>query len=371
MKIRSRLLLVPIVELFIAIATYLALAGVFVYLKFSLHLSGPNPAVDDSLHRLEWMLLVIACAAYGIWRVAGYHPVFHSEYRAWLTTTPWTAKMPLPIGPISLAWQDALLLCPIALVAALHAKLNPAYIFVSFGTAYVATAAYALVLTRRDAAYWLALGLAGVAREIHAPLIALALMALLCVMAQISLERSLAKFPWEILIFSQKDICIPSPFDRLSPTPSRFRISVVQGILLGILAGTWTYATSWRIPQAEDPNGARVAFITALACVPLIRVVWYLSVGMPSVSLIGRVATGRLILPGYDKIFVAPAIAALLAVLVPEILIHCGIAGPSWKGISVGLVATVLFSMGPTLADWRLTGTSRIPAFRGTECIRV
>jgi len=208
-------------------------------------------------------------------------------------------------------------------------------------------------------------------REMQSPPIVLAMTAILCVIAQVSLQRSLAKFPWDILTFDAKEICPPSPFDRLSPQQIRFRMSAIQGILLGLLAGAWTYAISWQSDAPENPVDARGAFIVLLIVASLARLLIYVYQGAAPVSLIGRVATGRLVLPGYDKILIAPAIAALLALITPQLLIQFDFPGPSWKGITVGLVASALFGIGPTLANWRLTGTHRINSLRGAEFMRV
>ena len=111
-----------------------------------------------------------------------------------------------------------------------------------------------------------------------------------------------------------------------------------------------------------------VAAITVTAAFG--RLCYYLMIGMPPISLLGRVATGRLILPGYDKIFIAPVCAAGLALVMANV--HSPIfTMPAWAGITSGFVSAVLLAGGPTLADWKLTGEYRINSMHGTDYVRV
>ena len=74
----------------------------------------------------------------------------------------------------------------------------------------------------------------------------------------------------------------------------------------------------------------------------------------------GRLAHGRLIIPGYDKVFVAPLLAMLACLTI--------ISLPYWTGISERFAIPgaltiswwIIYGMGPSLDAWRLTGNHRI-----------
>ena len=204
MKIKTRWLFGPAWSLIATLAIYFFVDGGIALERLKLGLWEPAWALDSTILRSHAATLLVACASYGVWRVYGYHPAFHAKYRLWLTTTPWTAGMPLPMGPITLAWQDALLLCAVSVFGVFHAHVNPAYLVVSFAIGYVITSVVGLVMTGRDSAYPLALALAGVVRAIHSPGFSCGLALALCAAAAFSLQRSMTAFPWELESFSFK-----------------------------------------------------------------------------------------------------------------------------------------------------------------------
>src|SRR6266852_3804842 len=68
-------------------------------------------------HELGDSLLHLAALVYSVHRVISFHPVFNSAYQNWLAATPWTSRNPLPVGPIHLVIQDALVLGILACLA--------------------------------------------------------------------------------------------------------------------------------------------------------------------------------------------------------------------------------------------------------------
>src|SRR5262245_8847594 len=43
-------------------------------------------------------------------RVPARHPAGNKQYRRWLETSPWSDRLPPPLGPATPAWKDALLM---------------------------------------------------------------------------------------------------------------------------------------------------------------------------------------------------------------------------------------------------------------------
>jgi hypothetical protein len=77
-------------------------------------------------------------------------------------------------------------------------------------------------------------------------------------------------------------------------------------------------------------------------------------------SLWGRIRTGRLIIPGYHRVFVAPLVASLISVCVPMLLLQLEAPAPAaaFLGVLLSLIAAI--GLGPTMSQWVLTGEFRI-----------
>ena len=97
----------------------------------------------------------------------------------------------------------------------------------------------------------------------------------------------------------------------------------------------------------------------------------YLPWSLPPISLLGRVATRRWIIPGYDRVFVAPAIAMLLAAALPRLLIEVGVSPAAATFLATAAAVFAAIGIGPTLMNWGLTGNylmaKHLPTTRNRE----
>src|SRR5207249_1213109 len=84
------------------------------------------------------LLLAVACFSYASFRTTHCHPFYNARYRRWLQTTPWTSRLPLPLGPIHLVWQDGFVLVMMALLAYLQGDLNPLHLLTFSLAVYLA-----------------------------------------------------------------------------------------------------------------------------------------------------------------------------------------------------------------------------------------
>lgn len=103
--IRWLRVVLPFPEILLAVIfTYAALELPVVYLErqFGARLDVP---VRPSL-----IMVCFATAVYGAYWVWAFHPNTRPGYRNWLTSTPWTSRKPLPLGPVQLVWQDVVAL---------------------------------------------------------------------------------------------------------------------------------------------------------------------------------------------------------------------------------------------------------------------
>jgi hypothetical protein len=131
----------------------------------------------------------------------------------------------------------------------------------------------------------------------------------------------------------------------------------------GWFAACATAATLWfGLPAAVDrlpTNIAAGVFIVAIIGA-LGRLALYLWEHRPPISLAGRLATGRLIIPRYDVALVAPLLVVELGRRLPEWLHGLGTPLPATAFVSLFVVIAVLFGMGPTLRWWHLVGEHRL-----------
>ena len=84
----------------------------------------------------------------------------------------------------------------------------------------------------------------------------------------------------------------------------------------------------------------------------------------PPISLLGRLATGRLIIPGYDQALVAPLLLTTIVGLTGTITAfnHELLPIDPIYVVPIALTLTwwITVGMGPSLEVWRLTGNHRI-----------
>jgi hypothetical protein len=92
----------------------------------------------------------------------------------------------------------------------------------------------------------------------------------------------------------------------------------------------------------------------------LIRIFVYIIAAKPPVSIFGRMATGRLILPRYDHVFLAPIATVAAALAMVQIGVRIPMLASLWVGLTVAIVVATLLCLGPTISSWRLTSQSRL-----------
>ncbi|HVT30940.1 MAG TPA: hypothetical protein VHE81_23240 [Lacipirellulaceae bacterium] len=95
-----------------------------------------------------------------------------------------------------------------------------------------------------------------------------------------------------------------------------------------------------------------------------VRTIAYLAGHLPPISFVGRFATRRWIIPGYDAMFVAPLAALLVALALPQLLLTTGI--PAVFAVPFIFAVTIWCCIGlrPTIVEWHYTGHFRIPMGR-------
>src|SRR5205823_7462894 len=152
------------------------------------------------------------------------------------------------------------------------------------------------------------------------------------------------------------------------PSPaSAFRPYSIGGVCLtSMLMGWWLYCgmaifAAFVFMSVGQPYSAELAqklfdrdkllsFLVGFGFVcACLRLAVYCLTRWPPLGCFGRISTGRLIIPGYDKVFIAPIIIVFIGCQLPNMLVGLGV--PLSIEVCLTFSATLLASFGlpPTL----------------------
>jgi len=221
--------------------------------------------------------------------------------------------------------------------------------------------------------YVAALLLGFVPRYWNDPWIDLAILTAVYLLVHEGLWRSLARFPWateghtssqaEILKRQEEEFGPPCgwPYDRfLRDVKTAAGISRIEAVLISMLAGWWVFALQdWLFDRFAQPVVMILVFQTLL----LRRGMLYLQGYAPPISLAGRIATFRWIIPGYDRALLVFLLALVAMPAVPVLgMLFLGVHPRASLPVLVGLMVLIALITPPSLRNWRLTGRHRLVA---------
>lgn len=338
-------------------------------------------AVDGRFRQFPVAVHLIGMAFYGFYR-AGFHPVFNSGYLRWLETTPWAWGKPLPAGPAHPVVADALIVAAAGLPEWLAGDVHP------IASYAVALGGYLLMLspTFADTGAWgfsfpvlFGLGLAFLLCRGRPEFYGAAVLASYLV-AMVGLRRSFRRWPWpdppmvvydpaKGFVDERKPAPLGWPFDRLGPrrdAPPSGRDAAGRA-LRALVAGWWCYALARVLGPAGQVFVRGMLMANGALILSAVRLHTTVSGHAPPISLAGRIARLRPLIPSYDQVFLAPAVAIFLATAGPEILDRAGLPPEAAIGASAGLALMTLWLGGPDRRAWQLTARHRVvPGLAGT-----
>ena len=332
--------------------------------------------------------LICCLVGWAAWRAYMINPSYKRSYLAWLQTTPWAPGKPLPLGRIELAPQDALWLA--AAVIAFGYWPISLYVPLAFLIPY----ALMLTLVNNVRKHYVP---AGTAMGLLAMLPWLGMTTkqpgavLVCAIAATAAtewgwRRTLRDYPWEAAPSSQfqYDVTKNQEADASCacwPLVHPWRGTTIaplidwRGTLLLATFFSWFAATAALTINAVELYDAgrfnRPAVDVAHRALPLVaggvgviaglmRLYRYAIWCAWPISLRGRMSTGRLIIPEYDKIFVAKLMAIAAGVLLPQILLPLGFPAAATAFVTMFAIVLAAAGLGPTLTTWSLTGEYRM-----------
>jgi hypothetical protein len=332
----------------------------------------PTPISDLMLasQGVKRLVLIVACVLYGFNRIKP-HPVVNPAYLRWLATTPWTPRLPLPLGPIHLVWHDWVLLATAAALANYDAGLNPAWPLIAFGGVFLLLGMIALSSTSSPEALLLAVAFGGLLFTDGEPSLIAVILAAMYAVFYIGLIRSLKRFPWG------KAPPVPQsaaaarglaaglgwPFAVLSPDRVDAAVKYSSAIRSAALIGWYVYAWVHLWEPLVNYQGLCVCAVLAGVLMGVIRYSIYVRENKSPISVWGRICTGRLVIPRYDYVMLAP----LATFLTPVVVVCTGRQMqsplPLVAALAAGAGVLVSLAVGPSLRHWRLTGGHRIVMF--------
>ena len=370
MKNRPKILLVNPVLALLLVIVY---GGIWAFAHVLRHYQLPEEAIAQ-LTGKHAQILLWASLLMGLNRGARFHPAMNTGYARWLATTPWHYPMPLPMGPVFLAWQDALLVLALAALAQFHAHVDPLMVLSCFLGGYVAGGM--LVITLAIKWEWLLLVLLGPALVfVRANPAALALgIIVLTLLVTLGLRRSLIGYSWPLesarkdRTHKDTDIGIGTnanagwPFSYVGPSVSLQVIPWSEMLLAAVIAGWWMFCgtSMLDLPASRETYEALGnAPWLVVPAVAVLRLLLYIHCQFPPISLLGRLATGRWIIPRYDQVLVGPAATVLVGMAVWHLAASVLAPLPLAAGIGVAAVLTCALGIGPSLRNFRLTAPCR------------
>jgi hypothetical protein len=314
------------------------------------------------------LTLWVAFTGYGAYRVVRFHPAFQTDYRDWLGRTPWRVGKPLPLGPVHLVLQDAVILGGMVGLVWPLLGADALLLLRYFAIGYLAPMAMALYIGQAGwFGYFIVLNGGFLALFWHHPLIFPVVSLVSYGIALSGLYQSLGRMPWDAAQRSHPGVESQAnlgwPFAQLGPKPGPARKHVVgQAIAAGVLVGWLAYAIDQRIQEEGIGAPLRTCVPMAFVWLGLTRLVKYRVGYAAPLSLLGRLGTGRLIIKGYDQIFAAPILTAFTPIL--ALMVGQRLGWPTDISVALALAVgvAITFGMGPRLLEWRLTGNHRITA---------
>jgi hypothetical protein len=332
-------------------------------------------AVDAKLRQFPATIHLVGMVLYGVYRAVAFHPFFRAGYRRWLETTPWSWGKPLPVGPAHPVAGDALIVAAAGLPEWLAGDVHPIASYAMALGGYL----MALSATFAKTGAWgfsypvlFGLGLAVALGRGPVEYPGAAVLASYAI-AMVGLRRSFRHWPWPDLpvvvpdatkgfVIEGKPGPLGWPFDRLGPRHDApmTRRDAAGKLLAALVAGWWCYALECVLGAPGQFFVRGMLLTNGVFILSIGRLAEMISGHAPPISLAGRLARLRPIIPSYDQIFLAPAAAIFTAVAGPTLLERGGLPADVAIAACASLALMAIWLGGPDRRAWQLTARHRI-----------
>ncbi len=168
--------------------------------------------------------------------------------------------------------------------------------------------------------------------------------------------KTLLSVPRELA--DQQKLGFPHQF--LSPKVSVRSISRAEGTAISLLAALWCHAIVTNCPDAESQRALAGLLMLPVGFSIIARFLLYCGRYWPPISLWGRIRTGRYVIPRYDRVLVAPILAAVVLLGGVSLVDLARLRTTPGMPIVIAISLWINVCLGPRLLDWRLTGGHRL-----------
>lgn len=355
-------------------------------------------SLQDEILLFRDGLIVALAMLYGVYRVLWFHPIVYSDYLNWLKQTPWQKGVPLPLGPVRLCFWDAvLLIIPVLLlldgrIVSLEgiSRPSPATPVAAFLMGYVLSLVTVIWLSDQRSIAYVAFALQALVIGFSEwPIVSIGFLLASLLTATAGLSAGWSEFPWDdvrearkswkrrfqsgsvksgqLMAENDSPDKIPAaelgwPFSACAPVPKSVGLDKFEKCQIVGLLGIWGLCLSQLdIHEEAFAVGYGMLLFYMTGGVFLIRLAMTFAQHAPPISLAGRLATRRFIIPKYD----AAILAAIVVVLVPAVM---GLVSEwflewplRWTGPAI--MTCTLWThilIGPNVDSWKLTAPSRL-----------
>jgi hypothetical protein len=350
------------------IVFFVALGAAYVIADISSRLGATD--AREGFETFRTLLVWSTTIAYALFRALYFNPVENRAYGGWLKVLPWRYPDPLPLGPLTLVWQD------VVIVAVLTA-LFPSGLFSRLSVANVFIVTYSLSLTY---SHWRvgincvifvnAMLFGAFVLAIRSSMAQFTVALMMCAVAHAGTWQMLRAFPFTNELWEWLKL-VPERNDRQAsqgwPVPprrqTRWRWSVthLQAAGLALAVGWLQACLVFHIRQVPESVRFFEATYTWVALTFVLGRFWVYFWGYaPPMSILGRIATLRLIIPGYDSAILPPLATAIVAFILPKTLTAFGLQPIIVFPLSTSIVAWLALALPPRRDDWQFTGHHRI-----------
>jgi hypothetical protein len=318
----------------------------------------------------------IGLLGYGLWRGLVFHPLLRPDFRRWLEATPWTPDRPLPFGPLHLNWQDFVVVVVFLLPAAIVNGSEASLVLAVGGLGYLIGSLYVFAYAGPRGHCYAVLALVAVGvflGTFHYEFTTPVLLATYLVTVH-GQRRNLNRFPWPEHFPAVETISqLGWPYQQLETRQKPAVLQSWECPVIGTIVGLGLFVALWLSWISLDPVLVQRGYIVernfASGCLmPLLgvhlvsRLIWMVPCA-PPITLLGRLAIGRPIIPQYDVLFLAPLLATLVFIPLPLILIGQGLHPLASYPLCAFLGTTAYLLCPPRYADWRLTAPCRLTIY--------
>lgn len=325
---------------------------------------------DETPFQPQHLLLILFTIYYAVYRAVLRHPIHMAGYRDWLRSVPWTPARPLPLWQDRLGGQDAVVVGVLMALTLWDWPVLALWMLNTFLLVYSFGMLWTLVcLNAWRTVYGLLWGAGLLLLLVFHPVALAAGLAVLTGAVVIAERRARRRHPWRE----------PEPIERRGLDGARMALGIAEefdktlagligrwrfGLAIGLLGGWWVWLGTRTALQIDSQVWVGALIFCLLLCIIVFffRIVIYLSFAAPPLGILGRLATGRLIIPGFDRVLLAPLMAGAIGAWTmyrAEWLVDHHASPALLFGAGMAVMLACALGIGPTLRNWALTGHYR------------